>query len=99
MTGGLLPDAPLPYPATPLDGIDTQTAARLLSVALSSGGDHADLYFEYHSSADIAFEEGRVRTVSRAIVLGLGVRVVRGDASGYAYTEELSEARMLEAAA
>ena len=98
MTGGLLPDAPLPYPATPLDGIDTQTAARLLSVALSSGGDHADLYFEYHSSADIAFEEGRVRTVSRAIVLGLGVRVVRGDASGYAYTEELSEARMLEAA-
>jgi predicted Zn-dependent protease len=39
-----------------------------------------------------------VRSVGRAIVLGLGVRVVRGVASGYAYTEELSEARMLEAA-
>ena len=39
-----------------------------------------------------------MRSVGRAIVLGLGVRVVRGVASGYAYTEELSEERMLEAA-
>lgn len=86
------------YPVTPLDGIDATIAERLLAVALTSGGDHADLYFEYRSGGDIAFEEGRVRTVGRAIVLGLGVRVVRGDATGYAYTEELSEARMLDAA-
>jgi TldD protein len=86
------------YPPTPLDSIDARLAERLLGAALASGGDHADLYFEYRSGADIAFEEGRVRTVGHAVVLGLGVRVVRGDASGYAYTEELSEARMLEAA-
>ncbi|MBN2574329.1 MAG: metalloprotease TldD [Deltaproteobacteria bacterium] len=93
-----MPDAPYPYPATPLDAIEARTAERLLGVALSSGGDHADLFFQYRSGGDIAFEEGRVRTVSRAVVLGLGVRVVRGDASGYAYTEELSDARMLDAA-
>jgi TldD protein len=87
-----------PYPSTPLDRIDSRTAERLLGAALASGGDRADLYFEYRSGADISFEEGRVRTVGRAVVLGLGVRVVRGDASGYAYTEELSEGRMLEAA-
>jgi TldD protein len=98
VTGRFQSDAMLPYPSTPLDGIDARTAERLLGVALASGGDHADLYFEYRSGSDIAFEEGRVRTVGRAIVLGLGVRVVRGDASGYAYTEELTEARMLEAA-
>jgi TldD protein len=69
-----------------------------LGAALASGGEHADLYFEYRVGSDFAFEEGRVRTVGHAIVLGLGVRVVRGDATGYAYTEELSEARMLEAA-
>jgi TldD protein len=90
--------ATTPYPSTPLDAIDARIAERLLAVALASGGDHADLYFEYRSGSDIAFEEGRVRTVGRAIVMGLGVRVVRGDATGYAYTEELSEARMLEAA-
>ena len=98
MTGGTQPDATFSYPATPLDRIDADVAQRLLVVALASGGDHADLYFEYCSSSDIAFEEGRVRTVGRAIVLGLGVRVVRGDGSGYAYTEELSEERMRQAA-
>ena len=87
-----------PYPSTLLDRIDAHITERLLKGALASGGDHADLYFEYRSAGDISFEDGRVRTVGRAVVLGLGVRVVRGDASGYAYTEELSEARMLEAA-
>jgi TldD protein len=94
----MVPTSTFSYPATPLDAIDARTAERLLGVALASGGDHADLYFEYHSSCDFAFEEGRVRTVGRAIVVGLGVRVVRGNASGYAYTEELSEARMLDTA-
>ena len=98
MKGEVNPDAVSSFPATPLDAIDARVAERLLSVALASGGEHADLYFEYRSSSDFAFEEGRVRTVGRAIVLGLGVRVVRGVASGYAYTEELSEARMLDAA-
>jgi TldD protein len=88
----------LAYPPTPLDAIDAQLAARLLGVALSTGGEHADLYFEYQSASDFSFEEQRVRSVGRAITLGLGVRVVRGEATGYAYTEELSEARMLEAA-
>jgi TldD protein len=83
---------------TALDGIDAAVAERLLSVALGSGGDYADLYFEYRSGADFVFEEGRVRTVGRGVSLGLGVRVLRGDATGYAYTEELSDDRMLEAA-
>src|SRR6185369_5218954 len=43
-------------------------------------------------------EDGRIRTVGRGVTLGLGVRVLRGDATGYAYTEELDEARMTEAA-
>ena len=98
MKDELHPDAAFSFPATPLDAIDARLAERLLSVALASGGEHADLYFEYRSSSDFAFEEGRVRTVGRAIVLGLGVRVVRGVASGYAYTEELSESRMADAA-
>src|SRR3954453_1156681 len=84
--------------ASPLDAIDAATAERLISAALGSGGDYADLYFEHRSGADYSFEEGRVRTVGRGVTLGLGVRVLRGDATGYAYTEELSEARMREAA-
>ncbi|HEX3696269.1 MAG TPA: metallopeptidase TldD-related protein [Polyangia bacterium] len=83
---------------SPLAAIDGALAQRLLAAALGSGGDYADLYFEYRSGADFVFEEGRVRTVGRGVTLGLGVRVLRGDATGYAYTEELSDERMLEAA-
>ena len=85
-------------PASPLDGIDAALAERLLSAALSSGGDYADLYFEHRSGADYVLEDGRIRTVGRGVTLGLGVRVLRGDATGYAYTEELDEERMAEAA-
>ncbi len=84
--------------ATPLGHIDAVIAERLLAAALGSGGDFADLYFEYRSGADFLLEEGRVRTVGRGVTMGLGVRVLRGDATGYAYTEELSEGRMLDAA-
>ena len=84
--------------SSPLDPIDAHIAERLLSVALGSGGDFADLYFEYRSGADFAMEEGRVRTVGRGVTVGLGVRVLRGDATGYAYTEELSDERMVDAA-
>jgi TldD protein len=83
---------------SPLDGIDAALAERLLAAALGSGGDYADLYFEHRSGADFVLEDGRVRTVGRGVTLGLGVRVLRGDATGYAYTEELAEDRMLEAA-
>ena len=85
--------------ASPLQGIDAALAERLLAAALSSGGDYADLYFEHRAGADFVLEDGRVRTAwAPRVTLGLGVRVLRGDATGCAYTEELAEDRMLEAA-
>jgi TldD protein len=82
----------------PLAGIDAVVAEQLLGEALASGGDYADLYFEFRCGADFVLEETQVRRVGRVLVVGLGVRVLRGDATGYAYTEELSSARMIEAA-
>ena len=78
--------------------VDAELAQRLLSLALSRGGDYADLYFEYRAGADYVYEDEKVKTVGRGITLGLGVRVLRGEATGYAYCEELSEAAMSEAA-
>ena len=77
---------------------DADLMRRLLTLALSRGGDYADLYFEYRAGADYVYEDEKVKTVGRGISLGLGVRVLRGEATGYAYTEELSEAAMAEAA-
>src|SRR5690349_11848921 len=78
--------------------IDAQIAQRLLGIALEAGGDYADLYFEFRVSADYSLEEEQIKTVGRGITLGLGVRVTKGDATGYAYSEDLSWEKMAHAA-
>jgi TldD protein len=78
--------------------IDSQIAGRLLGVALSAGGDYADLYFEYRVSADYVLEDDQIKSVGRGVTMGLGVRVLKGDATGYAYSEDLSYERMAQAA-
>jgi TldD protein len=78
--------------------IDAQLAQRLLALALEPGGDYADLYFEFRVAADYVLEEEQVRTLGRGITLGLGVRVTKGDATGYAYTEDLAWEKMAHAA-
>src|SRR5229473_7776939 len=78
--------------------IDAVLARRLLELALSAGGDYADLFFEYRCGADYVYEDERVKAVGRGITLGLGVRVTKGDATGYAYCEELAWDRMAHAA-
>jgi len=92
--------APLGAPFAPGGdaAIDTVLAQRLLTEALSAGGDYADLYFEYRVTADYGYEEEQVKTVGRGVSVGLGVRVTKGDATGYAYTEDLSWDRMAHAA-
>src|SRR3954462_5987987 len=80
------------------NAIDAQLAHRLLSIALEAGGDYADLYFEFRVSADYALEEEQIRTLGRGITLGLGVRVTKGDATGYAYCEDLVWEKMAHAA-
>jgi len=78
--------------------IDTSIAAELLGVAMSRGGDHAELYFEHREGSHIAFEQQAVKSASRTITQGLGVRVLQGDAIGYAYTEDLGRDAMRRAA-
>jgi TldD protein len=78
--------------------VDAQLIRRLLEAALSRGGDYADLYFEYRAAADFTFEEERVKSVGRGITLGLGVRVQKGEATGYAYCEQIDPAAMERAA-
>src|SRR3954470_6132217 len=87
-----------PFSAGGASAIDAQLANRLLGIALEAGGDYADLYFEFRVSADYALEEEQIRALGRGITLGLGVRVTKGDATGYAYCEDLGGDRMAHAA-
>ena len=89
-----------PSTASPLSRgvVDAGLIRSLLETALSRGGDYADLYFEYRAGADFTFEEERVKSVGRGITLGLGVRVQKGEATGYAYCEQLDAEAMKKAA-
>jgi TldD protein len=71
---------------------------RLLSLALSRGGDFADLFFEHERTSSLLLEEGIIRTASAGVTCGLGVRVVSGERTGYAYTDDLSYPAMARAA-
>src|SRR5438552_717552 len=71
---------------------------RLLALALERGGEFADLYFEHHRTSSLLLEEGIIRTASAGVTCGLGVRVVSGERTGYAYTDDLSWAAMARAA-
>src|SRR5262249_41355477 len=63
---------------------------KLLGVALSKGGDYADLYFEYRINNAVNLEEQLVKSATKSISQGVGVRVNSGEKTGYAYTDEIS---------
>ncbi len=78
--------------------IDEALAEKLLTIALSRGGDYADLFFEYRAAGGFVFDEGILKSASRGVSMGLGVRVMKGEATGYAYVEELEWDAMKRAA-
>jgi TldD protein len=78
--------------------IDAATCERLLSISMSKGGDYADLFFEYRRGGGFSFDEGILKAASRSVSLGLGVRVQKGDATGYAFVQDLRFDEMKRAA-
>lgn len=78
--------------------IDPAIARKLLTLALSAGGDYADLFFEYGVSGSYGFDEGILKSAGRFVSMGLGVRVMKGDATGYAYVQDYAYDAMARAA-
>ncbi|MDP3276298.1 MAG: metallopeptidase TldD-related protein [Deltaproteobacteria bacterium] len=78
--------------------LDRARCRKLLETALSKGGDTADVYAEFAVGGSMVLDEGIVKSASRGVSLGVGVRVRKGDAAGYAYTEDLSWEALVRAA-
>jgi len=64
----------------------------------TSGADTADLYFQHTRSNRLTLEDGIVSNANTSIEQGVGLRVVIGDQTGYAFTEDLAVPSMLAAA-
>ena len=80
-------------------GLDESRLIKTLSTMFTHKVDYADLYFQFTKSEGWSLEEGIVKTGSFSIDQGVGVRAVAGDKTAFAYSDEISERALLEAAA
>lgn len=62
--------------------------AVLGSAALSPAVDDADLYFEYTVREHYSLEDGIVKKASQDVSQGVGARIVSGEKTGFAFTED-----------
>jgi len=79
-------------------GITRGDLESYLGEALSQGGDYADLYFEYLLTSSIAIDESMVKSAAQGVSMGVGVRVIAGERTGYAYSDDLSPEKIRKAA-
>lgn len=78
--------------------VSQEEIKKVLTACLAKGADFADVFFEYRVTSNLSFEEDIVKSARRGIVQGVGIRAVKGDQIGFAFSEELTIQKMLEAA-
>ncbi|MFM2276425.1 MAG: hypothetical protein RL211_2297 [Pseudomonadota bacterium] len=79
-------------------GLDESHLTRALAEIKAHQVDEADLYFQYTRSEGWSLEEGIVKTGSFSIDQGVGVRAVSGEKTAFAYSDDISELSLLDAA-
>jgi len=79
-------------------GLTDTSLARALATISTHRIDDADLYFQYTRSEGWSLEEGIVKSGSFGIDQGVGVRAVAGEKTAFAYSDDISETSLLDAA-
>ncbi len=75
-----------------------QTLKDLVGTALAHGGDYADLFFENTTYSNLMLRDGQVSSGGFHVDFGVGIRVLKGEKTGYAYSESTDPAAMASAA-
>jgi TldD protein len=71
-------------------GLSDRALERALGSALTRDADYGDLYFEFRTSEAISLEDGLVKKANKSVSQGVGVRVLAGEKTGYAYSDDVS---------
>jgi TldD protein len=88
----------MPAEASATDLVDTSTLERVLAAAVATGGEWAEIYVEDKWNTMASLDDGRVEQVTTGRDRGAGIRVVKGDTTGFAHTADLSERGLVAAA-
>jgi TldD protein len=78
--------------------IEPDLIERTLQVALGTGAEFAEVYAEDKRSTSAGLDDGRIEQVSSGRDRGAGIRVIKGDTTGFAHTSDLTPAGLAEAA-
>jgi len=78
--------------------VDVPALDKLIGEALATGGGYADLYFENTTYGSLLLRDGAVTSGGNHIDFGVGVRVLSGEKTGYAYSESTAWEDMLASA-
>ena len=79
-------------------GVTEEQLRTLVAEGLREGGDWCDLYFEDTSYHDLLLRDGEVGSGGYHVDFGCGIRVLKGEKTGYAYAESTDFASLLQAA-
>ena len=79
-------------------GISASGLEKYLAQALDRGGDYADLFFEFRINHAVSLDEQIITSATKAVNLGVGVRVLSEEKTGYAYSEQLTPEKIAKAA-
>src|SRR5579862_3049469 len=77
--------------------IDHDVLQTTLERALRGGGDFAEVFVEDRRSSNARYDDGRVEELVSGRDRGAGLRVVRGETTGFAHTSDLSPEGLLAA--
>jgi TldD protein len=70
-------------------GLDELATERVFGTILAHKADDADLFFQYNRSEGWTLEEGHVKSGNFSIDQGVGVRVVAGEKTAFAYADDI----------
>lgn len=80
------------------DLIDSDVLGRVLSTAMRTGGEFAEVFVEDKRTTSAMLDDGRIEQVTSGRDRGAGIRVVKGETTGFAHTADLSESGLRAAA-
>ena len=78
-------------------GLDAGGLERTFGTLLGPGIDFGDLYFQHARRESWTVEDGIVKDGAHSIEQGVGVRAISGEKTGFAYSDEINAAALIEA--
>jgi TldD protein len=78
--------------------VTKQLLQDVINAAMEKGADYADLFFEHTLDNYSTLEDGKVNQAYSNIGYGVGIRVLKGDQTGYAFSENVTPEAMLKSA-